>query len=124
MQMLVFTPKGNIPVVSHYLHQNNMFLDHPSLPSDIQHASAGFYYNPHNPPPGGHAAAQGRNTLVNQRPGYTGPGGNSLSKWSAPAVAGRSIEVQRSQVDELFKSLKGGDEIEEAIARAFPTYHA
>ncbi|RPD57037.1 hypothetical protein L227DRAFT_578225 [Lentinus tigrinus ALCF2SS1-6] len=112
LQMLVFTPKGNIPVVSHYLHQNNLYLEHPSLPSDIHHASAGYYCNPHNPPPGGH----GRSMLVNQRPGYTGPGGNSLSKWSAPAVAGRSIEVQRSQVDELFKSLKGGDEIEEASA--------
>ncbi|KAI0756790.1 SNF2 family N-terminal domain-containing protein [Daedaleopsis nitida] len=110
MQLLVFTPKGNIPVVSHYLHQNGLYLDHPSLPTDVQHASSGYYYNPHNPPPGGHSRSQ----VINTRPGYAGPGCNTFSKWSAPAVAGRSVEVQRSQVDELFKSLKGGDELEEA----------
>ena len=113
MQMLVFTPKGNIPIVSQYLAQNSLYLDHPSLPADIQHPSVGYYYNPHNPPPGGHAA---RASPVANRPGYIP--GNTFSRWSAPAVAGRSVEVQRSQVDELFKSLKGGDELPEAGARA------
>ena len=117
LQLLVFTPKGNIPVVAKYLVQNGLFLDHPSLPTDIQHASSGYYYNPHNPPPGGHLRSSS-STVVNNRPGYTGPGLNTFSKWSAPAVAGRSIEVQRSQVDELFKSLKGGDELEEATPRS------
>jgi SWI/SNF-related matrix-associated actin-dependent regulator of chromatin subfamily A3 len=28
-------------------------------------------------------------------------------------VSGKSVEVQRSQVDELFKSLKSGDELAE-----------
>jgi hypothetical protein len=28
-------------------------------------------------------------------------------------VSGKSVEVQRSQVDELFKSLKSGDELTE-----------
>lgn len=28
-------------------------------------------------------------------------------------MAGKSVEVQRSQVDELFKSLKDGDELAE-----------
>ncbi|CDO72991.1 hypothetical protein BN946_scf185007.g45 [Trametes cinnabarina] len=110
LQMLVYTPKGNIPVVSAYMHQNGLYLDHPSLPQDIATVSAGYYYNPHNPPPGGHQRAP----VVNSRPGYMGPGGNSYRSWSSPAVAGKSVEVQRSQVDELFKSLKGGDELPEA----------
>ncbi|KAI0639627.1 SNF2 family N-terminal domain-containing protein [Trametes polyzona] len=110
MQMLVYTPKGNIPVVSAYLQQHGLLLDHPSLPCDINHVSANYYHNPHNPPPGGHSRAP----LVNNRPGYIGPGGNGYRSWSSPAVSGKSIEVQRSQVDELFKSLKGGDGLDEA----------
>lgn len=35
------------------------------------------------------------------------------TRWSTPAMAGKSVEVQRSQVDELFKSLKDGDELVE-----------
>ncbi|TBU34696.1 SNF2 family N-terminal domain-containing protein [Dichomitus squalens] len=110
LQMLVFTPKGNIDVVSQYLHANGLYLDHPTLPSDIQYVSSSYYCNPHNPPPGGHS----RGGQVLNRPGYMAPTGNILSRWSAPAVAGRSVEVQRSQVDEVFKSLKGGDELDEA----------
>ncbi|KAI0361389.1 hypothetical protein OH77DRAFT_1417643 [Trametes cingulata] len=110
LQMLVYTPKGNIPVVSAYMRQNGLYLDHPTLPSDIEHVSSSYYYNPHNPPPGGHSRAP----IINNRPGYMGPGGSSFKSWTSPAVSGKSIEVQRSQVDELFKSLKGGDELEEA----------
>ncbi|EIW64254.1 uncharacterized protein TRAVEDRAFT_33062 [Trametes versicolor FP-101664 SS1] len=106
LQMLVYTPKGNIPVVSAYMQQHGLLLDHPSLPSDIDHVSNTYYCNPHNPPPGGHNRAP-----VINRPGYMGPG--SHRSWSSPAVSGKSIEVQRSQVDELFKSLKGGDELDE-----------
>lgn len=45
-----------------------------------------------------------------------GPAGNSAARWNA--VSGKSVEVQRSQVDELFKSLRDGDELEEMDARA------
>ena len=66
-----------------------------------------LYSNPHNPPPGGHARmfdpSQGRL-------GYAGPGGN---RWNAPAVAGKSVEVQRSQVDDLFKSMIDTDHLAE-----------
>ncbi|KAI0830531.1 SNF2 family N-terminal domain-containing protein [Trametes gibbosa] len=110
MQMLVYTPKGNIPVVSAYMQQHGLLLDHPSLPADIEHVNSTYYYNPHNPPPGGHTPPV---LPVSGRPGYMGPGGNAYRSWSSPAVSGKSIEVQRSQVDELFKSLKGGDELDE-----------
>ncbi|EMD41937.1 hypothetical protein CERSUDRAFT_129183 [Gelatoporia subvermispora B] len=111
LQILVYTPKGNIPVVGNYLHQSGLFLDHPTLPADVQRLMTQHYFNPHNPPPGGHARA-----LVGGRLGYSGPGGSSMGRWSTPGVAGKSVEVQRSQVDELFKNLQSGDELTETAA--------
>ncbi|KAH7930552.1 hypothetical protein BV22DRAFT_1078743 [Leucogyrophana mollusca] len=105
LQMLVYTPKGNIPVVGNYLHQCGLFLDHPSPPYDTHRLANYHYSNPHNPPPGGHRPQHPHN-----RPGYAGPGGMG-SRWSTPAISGKTLEVQRSQVDELFKSLKSGDEL-------------
>ncbi|TDL28201.1 hypothetical protein BD410DRAFT_824903 [Rickenella mellea] len=106
LQMLVHTPKGNVPIVSGYLQQSGLLLDHPSPCFDLSRLPHLLYFNPHNPPPGGHA----RNLLGQNRFGYSGAGGN---RWSTPAVAGKSVEVQRSQVDEMFKSLKSGDDLEE-----------
>ncbi|OBZ79354.1 putative SWI/SNF-related matrix-associated actin-dependent regulator of chromatin subfamily A member 3-like 2 [Grifola frondosa] len=71
LQMLVYTPKGNIPVVSEYLHQSER-------PNGL-----------HRP------WRQWRRTVVHAH------------------SIGKSVEVQRSQVDEVFKSLRGGDELEE-----------
>jgi SWI/SNF-related matrix-associated actin-dependent regulator of chromatin subfamily A3 len=50
--------------------------------------------------------------MLLSRSGYAGPGGNS-PRWNAPMVSGKTLEVQRSQIDELFKSLKSGDELAE-----------
>jgi len=105
--MLVYTPKGNITAVGNYLHQCGLFLDHPSPPHDVQRLSNYHYFNPHNPPPGGH-----RQALLPPRTPYAGPGGSS-SRWTTPSVSGKTLEIQRSQVDELFKSLKSGDELTE-----------
>ncbi|KAJ7783601.1 SNF2 family N-terminal domain-containing protein [Mycena maculata] len=104
LQMLVYTPKGNIPVVGNYLHQCGLLLDHPSPPYEMYRLvnQNQHYYNPHNPPPGGHRA---QNRLY--------PQVNNANRWSTPQVSGKSVEVQRSQVDELFKSLKSGDELME-----------
>ncbi|OCH94709.1 hypothetical protein OBBRIDRAFT_722057 [Obba rivulosa] len=113
LQILVYTPKGNIPVVGNYLHQSGLFLDHPTLPVDVQRLATQHYFNPHNPPPGGHARAP---VGVHGRLGYSGPGGSSMGRWSTPGVAGKSVEVQRSQIDELFKSLQSGDELAETPA--------
>ncbi|THH09193.1 hypothetical protein EW145_g2187 [Phellinidium pouzarii] len=106
LQMLVHTPNGNIPIVSRYLHQSGLLLDHPSAIWDPARLALFHYLNPHNPPLGGHA----QNFGITNRIGYSGPGGN---KWSTPVIAGKSVEVQRSQVDEVFKSLKDGEELEE-----------
>lgn len=93
--------------MANYLHSRGLFLDHPSLPSDIQRLRTQYYHNPHNPPPGGH-----RQTLIN----YPGNGGNGMGRWDR---MGKSVEVQRSQVDELFKSMKDGDELPETDPRTW-----
>lgn len=106
---MVYTPKGNIPIVAGYLRQGGLLLDHPTPPFDHQRLQFpnAIYHNPHNPPPGGHARALLGNSA---RLGYAGPGG---SRWSSPAIAGKSVEVHRSQVEEVFKSLRSGDDLEE-----------
>ncbi|KAG1908274.1 SNF2 family N-terminal domain-containing protein [Suillus fuscotomentosus] len=106
LQMLVYTPKGNIAVVGSYLQSCGLMLDHPSGPYDISRLMNYHYCNPHAPPPGGHRS------MLPSRSGYAGPGGNS-PRWNAPMVSGKTLEVQRSQIDELFKSLKSGDELAE-----------
>jgi SWI/SNF-related matrix-associated actin-dependent regulator of chromatin subfamily A3 len=118
--LLVYTPKGNIQVVGNFLREQGLLLDHPELPADIQRVSQCFYYNPHNPPPGGHArakeAANGGGSANGGRLGYSGVGVSQQSRWSAPAVSGKSVEVQRNQADELFKHLQTGEELAETEA--------
>lgn len=75
-----------------------------------------FYYNPHNPPPGGH----NRNNQAG-RLGYSGPGGSNMGRWAGPGVSGKSVEIQRSQVDELFKSLRDGEELQETEPSEYPS---
>ncbi|KAF5374992.1 hypothetical protein D9758_000446 [Tetrapyrgos nigripes] len=104
LKMLIYTPKGNIAVVGNFLQQCHLLLDHPSISYDMRMSP--YYFNPHNPPPGGfsqvvHAHDRLSNYVMNN------------NRWTAPAVSGKSVEVQRSQVDELFKSLKSGDELPE-----------
>lgn len=70
----------------------------------MQRLKSQHYWNPHNPPPGGHSRA------------LFGPNhGNNVGRWNT--VSGKSVEVQRSQIDELFKSLKDGDELPETEPR-------
>ena|SRR6266508_2223823 len=91
--MLVYTPKGNIPVVGKYLRDCNLLLDHPTLPFDLQRITY-HYCNPHNPPP-------------------EGPGTGVMTQPQWQTASGKSVEVQRGQIDELFKSLKDGSELPE-----------
>jgi hypothetical protein len=109
MHMLVYTPKGNIQVVAGFLQQSGLLLDHPSPAFPLTTINNYPYFNPHNPPPGGHANASGHRDM----------------RWSTPPVAQKSVEVQRNQIDELFKSLKDGDELVETeactwLSRLFP----
>jgi hypothetical protein len=99
LEALVFTPKGNIHVVGHYFKSKSLLLDHPS-----PHRYHAHYSNPHNPPPGGWSQA-----LLNTP---------YQNRW-VPQISGKSMEVQRSQVEELFKSLQSGDDLPECDPRVF-----
>ena len=46
--LLVYTPKGNIAIVSEYLRQHGFLLVHPTLPSDQIRVGCGHYLNPHD----------------------------------------------------------------------------
>ena len=111
--MLVHTPNGNIPIVSRYLQQSGLLLDHPTNVWEAERLRHLLYLNPHNPPQGGHA----RNIIGSSRPTYSGAVANN---WSMPSVSGKSVEVQRSQMDEVFKSLRSGDDLEETEPSAYP----
>ncbi|KAF6766578.1 SNF2 family N-terminal domain-containing protein [Ephemerocybe angulata] len=97
LQMLVYTPKGNIPVVANFLRTCGLLLDHPSPTFSINIINNYPYFNPHNPPANGHANSANHRDM----------------RWSTPPSTAKAVEVQRSQVDELFKSLKDGDELPE-----------
>ncbi|TFK77265.1 hypothetical protein BDN72DRAFT_807909 [Pluteus cervinus] len=106
LQILAFTPKGNIPVVGNYLQSNGLLLDHPTPPFDVEKLANYHYFNPHNPPPGGH----NRTLFASNRLG-AGPQGNS--RWGTANATTKSVEVQRHQIDEVFKNLKDGEELAE-----------
>ncbi|KAF8519105.1 SNF2 family N-terminal domain-containing protein [Hysterangium stoloniferum] len=115
LHLLLFTPKGNIPIVSTYLHTAALMLDHPAPPFDLNNTrlQSVLYSNPHNPPPGGF----GRSGAFARAPCLPGARhGWGGTRWNTVAPSGKSVEVQRSQVDEVFKSLKSGDELEETEA--------
>ena len=103
LEMLVFTPKGNIPIVSQYLKAKNLLLDHPR-PQKCNFP----YFNPHNPPPQG----WGQQGLLSA----------GQSRWTTQ-VSGKSVEVQRNQAEELFKSLQSGDDLPEHDPREYSCFY-
>ncbi|KIK70785.1 hypothetical protein GYMLUDRAFT_32838 [Collybiopsis luxurians FD-317 M1] len=103
LQMMVYTPKGNISTVGPFMFQNGLLLDHPTPPYDLRRYNPFYYFNPHNPPPGGHSSLTIYPT-------------NNISRWTTSQVSAKSVEVQRSQIDEVFKSIKGGDQLMETEA--------
>ncbi|KEP49229.1 SNF2 family DNA-dependent ATPase [Rhizoctonia solani 123E] len=105
LKILLFTPKGNIPTISQHLSSSSLYLEHPCIPyNPADHRDSPPYDNPHNPPPGGYRM---RSNLGSAAPG----------RWNHSTTAtGTSVEVQRSQVDEVFKSLMSGDDLDETEA--------
>ena len=99
--MLVYTPKGNVPVVGNYLKQCNLFLGEPSLSYSMQRLANYHYFNPHTP-------SGGRDDVIMAFNSLTSPE-RDHSRWTTPVINGKNIDVQRSQVDELFKNLKDED---------------
>lgn len=103
LQLLVYTPLGNIPTIGNYLQSQQLLLDHPTPPYDTRFQTS-YYHNPHNPPPGGHKQAVPPPNRFNY-----------ASRWNTASVPGKSVEVQRTQVDQLFKTLKNGASLPETM---------
>ncbi|CAE6447713.1 unnamed protein product [Rhizoctonia solani] len=105
LKILLFTPKGNIPTISQHLSGQSLYLEHPCIPyNPADHRDSPPYENPHNPPPGGYRMR-------------TNPGSSAPGRWNHSTTAtGTSVEVQRSQVDEVFKSLMSGDDLDQTEA--------
>jgi hypothetical protein len=101
LNLLLFTLPANIDYLSKQLLQVGQFLDIP-LPyyDPNNHAEMPAYQNPHNPPEGGYRARGKRGDVL-----LRGAGG--------AMTAQKAIEVQRKQVDEVFRSLKGHDDLQE-----------
>jgi len=104
LEMLVFTPKGNIQIVSGFFKNAGLLLDHPA-PDNSGRIGQILYSNPHNPPPGGFRNARNPHA--------------STSRWASQTTGARNVEVQRSQVDELFKNMQGGDDLPETEPSKF-----
>lgn len=103
LRVLVFTPRGNVKVVASYLQTGSISLEHPTLPyNPAEHRDMPPYENPHQ--------AAGTSSQDYRYPNAV------QNRWTSQAVSGKSVEVQRSQVDEVFKSLRSGEELTETEA--------
>ncbi|KZS95776.1 hypothetical protein SISNIDRAFT_494062 [Sistotremastrum niveocremeum HHB9708] len=111
LQFLVYTPRGNIPVVGRFLQKANLYLNDIDMPfqREILDRSGIPYQNPHNPPPGGFQRA----------PIATPPQQASAqyARYSA-SVQQKSVQVQRSHIDEVFQSLRSREDLPEATPPA------
>jgi len=107
MYLLVHTPKGNVIAVGKHLHQHNLKLEHPTPPFDNDCRLRIYpYFNPHDLPPG------------------CDIGWLFQNNYYAPGLAiGKTQDIQRTQIDELFKNLKDGVELPETEPGTIHHFH-
>ena len=102
LTILLFVLPKDLDYVSEALSDATIFLDDPSSYNPAYHDNA-RYHNPHCPPPGGHA-----------RIGISGKPITSASGQRAPGTViatqphGKTVEVQRVQVEGMFKNMRDG----------------
>ncbi|CDZ96852.1 dna repair protein rad5 [Phaffia rhodozyma] len=107
LHLYLLTIPPNITYIANNLSNSNLYLQHPQLPWRPQWFQNCLYHNPHLL--GGTNADGFRNG-----PGSSAALANALAgRGGTQAAAARVVEQQRSQVDEVFQSLKGGDDLEE-----------
>jgi SWI/SNF-related matrix-associated actin-dependent regulator of chromatin subfamily A3 len=102
LQLLLFCSQSAVQQVSSALECNAIFLEHPASYDPGMHGGAS-YHNPHNPLAGAQEAERRRRELLN---GLNGG-------YSGRLYGGRSVEVQREQVDEVSKSIRSGVDLDE-----------
>ncbi|SCZ99378.1 BZ3500_MvSof-1268-A1-R1_Chr7-2g09506 [Microbotryum saponariae] len=106
--LLLFARPLDVPAISSTLERNMIYLEHPSAYNPALHSGA-RYSNPHNP-------AAGRASERRRHDFQAGIYG--LSGLGATRVVSQKDEA-RSQVDEVFKSLKSVMELDEVEPRKF-----
>jgi SNF2 family DNA or RNA helicase len=103
--MLLFCHPQVVQHVSAQLEKNTIYLQHPVSYEPSVHG--GFkYYNPHG------SMYQSADAERRRREVMSGLGGTYTSRY--PAQAPKSVEVQREQVEDMFKSMKSGADLGEA----------
>lgn len=113
LYLFVLTIPPNIKYVSDQLAEHSLFLLTPKLPYEPAWFQNCLYYNPHISHPGIYDNYSARKkTLSSGGLSTQGPNEQQLA-------AQRALNLQRSQVDEVFESLKGGDELDETDPGAF-----
>lgn len=99
LNILLFTLPTNIKYLSELFLDKHIYLDHPIPYYDPSyHHDQPPYVNPHNPP---------RDGFRSSRNGKLQP-----TEFSATHM-GKAVDFQRQQVDQVFNSIKGGDDLPE-----------
>jgi SWI/SNF-related matrix-associated actin-dependent regulator of chromatin subfamily A3 len=102
LQLLLFSRQPYVQQVGAALERNASFLEHPASYDPGMHGGAS-YLNPHNPLAGAQEAERRRRELL------TGLNGG----YSGRLYGGRSVEVQREQVDQISNNIRSGVDLDE-----------
>ncbi|KAI5475860.1 DNA repair protein rad5 [Pseudohyphozyma bogoriensis] len=103
LHLLLFARPFDIPYISKVLDENAIYLEHPAMYNPAMH-NGYRYSNPHNPAPGGGVSDQRRRERMN---------GGLYSSYSRVSQPVKQADVQRQQVDDVFRDLKSGADLEE-----------
>lgn len=108
INVLLFTLPSNIAYISDTLMAHNLFLLDPMPPYDpMRHNDQPVYQNAHG---GGERAY--KMYLASQRSSYAASSAGGY--YNSQQDKTRQIEVQREQVDAVFKSIESGVELEQS----------
>ena len=109
INVLLFTLPSNITYIAQALIANSLFLLDPVPPYDpSRHSDRPPYQNAH----GGHDMALRLMMLSQRGPRLAGMASDSMT--SGQMDKAKQVEVQKQQVDEVFKSLDNGGELEQS----------
>ncbi|WVQ83192.1 hypothetical protein IAT38_005331 [Cryptococcus sp. DSM 104549] len=114
VDVLVFTLPSNVGYIANYLANLNLYLFDPIPPYDpSRHSDRPRYENPH----GGSANAQLMHDQAQRRLMGQGHGGGVNGEFmfsDRERDKATQVEVQRKQVDEVFKTLENGKELDQS----------
>ncbi|WVW78313.1 hypothetical protein I302_100267 [Kwoniella bestiolae CBS 10118] len=110
INVLLFTLPSNVQYIANMLATLSLYLQDPVPPYDpSRHSEQPRYENAHG---GGHFAAQ--MAIYAQRRAMLSGAGHGMLFADKEREKATQVEVQRKQVDEVFKSLDNGGELEQS----------